>query len=154
MTATPQCSTPQDSKLDGGRSRGRIRPKKATAAPIPIAQLRRHSPPGAKNQPSFSLSSVYRCAATATGKRVRACGEPGTHLWATGRWWSPWAWRRWTPAGSAWARCRCRPAAGTWSRTAPGRRTSPGTDQMLCCRGPKHLPACLPRIGLRTIKAV
>ena len=44
MTATPRCSTPQDSKLDGGRSRGRIRPKKATAAPIPIAQLQRHSP--------------------------------------------------------------------------------------------------------------
>lgn len=56
MTATPQCSTPQDSKLlvDGGRSRGRIRPKKATAARIPIAQVQRHSPVvRTKNQPFF-----------------------------------------------------------------------------------------------------
>jgi hypothetical protein len=44
LTATPQCSTPQDSKLDGGRPRGGIRPEKATGAPTPIAQLPRHSP--------------------------------------------------------------------------------------------------------------
>lgn len=77
LTATPQCSTPQDSKLDGGRSRGRIRPKKATAAPIPIAQLQRHSPVLRTN-----LLFLSRLPRQREGKRVRACGDSPLGHWA------------------------------------------------------------------------
>lgn len=149
MTATPQCSTPQDSKLDSGRSRGRIRAKKATAAPIPIAQLQRHSTV-LRTNPSLSFSHLYRCAATVTAGKESACVLAGLTF---------------GPLGDD----------GLLERGDGGRRREPpGSDvgavrqpeldlELLLyaghlqgrtrCYAAEVLNTCLPRIGLHTVKA-